>query len=206
MIIGVAGPPGIGKSTLIKHLAQATGSVASFEDPADYPLVHHVGGKSKDWQFLNQLSFQVRKMEMSILSTQSDQIVEFDWYSSHKYWTQASVSAGLIESRHGDLLEEIVRIAVAVGVPRPDVFIELTARTELVLERLRARGRDYEQTESMARLVAEINQQRLDGSSQPVIGIQADRAPDELAQEALTKLAAVRSDLERSGRGGVGRW
>ena len=99
MIVGIAGPPGSGKSTLMRSLSKVFEIETWYEEPDDFPLVHRVGGNSATWQFLNQLGFQIRKIEaLAALSTGDRRsiVIEDDWVSSHRYWTPALAEVGLL--------------------------------------------------------------------------------------------------------------
>lgn len=190
--IGVVGAPAVGKSSLMLALAERVGFANRFEDPSDYPLVHNVGGDSAEWQFLNQVSFQIRKIETATFAGDRDELIEFDWYASHLFWTAASERVGLISSAHAAALGEIFNAAVSAGVPRPSAYLHLIASPELVAQRMSRRAREYEQTDVMSDLTLALLDIRLTGSDAPVLELDASDGSADIAATAVELLRAGR--------------
>lgn len=191
LVVGVAGAPGVGKTSVLRGLSASLGIRALLEDPELFPLVHHVGGRSADWHFLNQLGFQIRKIESLALfdpARGAGLLIEFDWFSSHVYWTRALEENGMLTPQHVNLLDQVLATAVAAGVRQPDVFLELVAEPATVESRLHARDRNYEQTADMFALTRSLAQVRLPAGPVPVLQVVAEGPVNDVVEACLSAL------------------
>lgn len=176
MIVGFAGAPGVGKSSVMSAAGARLGAHLEPEDPDRFPLLAHAE-EGASWPFLNQLDFMMRKIADATAagSRPGTTFLEVDWVSCHWYWLIALTASGLLERAERDALMEVYAAAERCGVPQPDAIVVLRAEPGVVLQRQRLRGRDYEMSDAFVELTEQLAGVRLEGRTRvPLIEVDAD--------------------------------
>jgi deoxyguanosine kinase len=146
--IVVEGPIGVGKTTFAQMLAQELDSRMVLEQVNENPFLKKFYDDPKAFAFQTQLFFLLSRYR------QQRQLAQQDLFS------QGTVADYLFakdqifaqENLDGDELALYRQLFNLVGsrLPKPDLVVYLQARSEVLLERLRKRDRDYERRISPA--------------------------------------------------------
>ncbi|MDN5864217.1 MAG: deoxynucleoside kinase [Gammaproteobacteria bacterium] len=140
--IAVEGPIGVGKTSLASRLAETFDAEAVFEEAEANPFLPRFYRDPREAALPTQLSFlflRARKLEALAQSDLfrpariADFILEKDLLFAELTLDDAELA----------LYHEVYR-RVAPEAPRPDLVIYLQAPVDVLLERIGARGRDYE--------------------------------------------------------------
>jgi deoxyadenosine/deoxycytidine kinase len=140
--LAVEGPIGVGKTSLVKRLAETFDAEASFEEAEANPFLPRFYREPREAALPTQLSFlflRARKLEalaqedMFRPARVADFILEKDLLFAELTLDDAELA----------LYHEVYR-RVSPEAPRPDLVIYLQAPVEVLLERIGKRGRDYE--------------------------------------------------------------
>lgn len=151
--IAVSGPAAAGKSTLIGRLGEALGDKAAvhLERPQDNPFIREYYSDSKRWSFHSQVTFLA--LYFDDLGDKSR-----DWLHSERDFClyDRALSENLVLARYrleqGNLTQDefaqVEKLARGIEqlMPPIDKYIYLDASEELLVNRLRLRGREYEST------------------------------------------------------------
>jgi deoxyadenosine/deoxycytidine kinase len=185
MIVGIVGVPGIGKTTLMQHVAERLrDGVFWYEEPEDYPLVNHVAGRNPHWHLLNQVSFQIHKIEYAASVGDGgtcDYVIEADWVSSHHLWRDGLMAAGLLTPGGERALDGIYNAALAAPVPVPGLYVQIAGTLETALARLTVRGRQFELNDNLSHLLEALTNVDLSTRLSPLLKVSSDIQPAEAA-------------------------
>lgn len=144
--ISISGAVAAGKTTLLNKLLQQLGdrALAHEERPQDNPFIREYYSDSKRWSFHSQMTFLALYFD------------DDSWANGDRefYFFDRCLIENLVLARYrleeGDLTEAeyavIEKMASGINrlMPPIDKFIYLRCSAELLTERLRERGRDYE--------------------------------------------------------------
>ncbi len=145
--IAIEGPIGVGKTSLAKFLAQKFGSRLVQEEVANNPFLERFYENRRKYAFQTQLYFllsryrQQRELAQGSLfekGTVTDYVLAKD-----KIFAYIN-----LEDDEITLYETLYKILIP-QVPRPDLVIYLQARPEVLLQRVRKRGVDFERNISL---------------------------------------------------------
>jgi deoxyadenosine/deoxycytidine kinase len=152
--IAVEGPIGVGKTTVVERLAERLEAVTVLEEWASNPFLKSF------YDGRGGAAFQVEVFFLLARHRQQQDLLQ------RSLFTQATISDYVLEKsklfaylnlEDSELLIfEKLYALLADGVRRPDLVVYLQAPTELLLKRIRARGRDEEKGISEEYL-AELN-------------------------------------------------
>jgi len=140
--IVVEGPIGVGKTTLTKALARRFGGRTVFEIVEENPFLADFYTDRDAFAFQTQLFFALSRFK------QQEQLAQPDLFAqttvSDYLFAKDRIFAELTLS--GDELGLYNRVfdALAPRVPRPDLVIYLHARMDVLMSRIRERGRSFE--------------------------------------------------------------
>lgn len=142
--IAVEGPIGVGKTALARRLAAEFGSRLVLEQVEDNPFLGKFYEDPGKYAFQTQLFFLLERYrqqrELGQLNLFAEGTVADYLFSKDTIF--ASVTLGADEF---NLYQQIFQL-VGQGIPPPDLVIYLEARPEVLLRRIRKRGRGYERT------------------------------------------------------------
>jgi deoxyadenosine/deoxycytidine kinase len=145
-LIVVEGPIGVGKTTIAEALARELGARLVREEVEENPFLVRFYKDMRAFAFQTQLFFllsryrqqqELQQQDLFRKGTVADYLFAKDRLFA--YLTLDEEELKLYERMHGMLNERI---------PRPDLVIYLQASVEVLLERVRGRGRPYERAVS----------------------------------------------------------
>ena len=156
--IAIAGNVGVGKSTLTELLSSYLCWEPFYEAVDDNPYLADFYRDMKTWSFHSQIFFLSRRLQhhRQILErpgtvTQDRTVYEDAEVFARNLYLQGNMSERDYSSYRA-LYESVIHI-----LPPPDLVIYLKASVPTLQERIRARGRDFEQSIS-ADYLAQLNQ------------------------------------------------
>jgi deoxyguanosine kinase len=140
--IVVEGPIGVGKTTLTRALAKHFGGRTVFEIVEENPFLADFYTDRDKYAFQTQLFFLLSRFK------QQEQMAQQDLFAkvtvSDYLFAKDRVFASLTLDGAELGLYDRVYEALGTRVPRPDLVIYLQARLDVLLTRIRARGRPFE--------------------------------------------------------------
>jgi deoxyguanosine kinase len=175
--IAVEGLIGAGKTTLTKRLAEAWGARTVLEEFEDNPFLPKFYADQQRYGFSVELSFLAQRYhQLKRVAERSlfEPITVAD-YSIGKSLVFASVTLAPDEAA---LFRDLYTIMYE-SLPRPDLLVYLHLPMERVRERIRTRGRGYEQgipTEYLERLQETYLDQLRKSSTQPTVLVELGAA------------------------------
>jgi deoxyguanosine kinase len=138
----VEGPIGVGKTTLARALAAEFGSQPVLEQVEDNPFLRKFYQDAEKYAFPAQLFFLLNRYRQQRELDQRDLfrkgIVADYLFAKDGIFAQVTLGADELH-----LYQQIFRLLDS-RLPRPDLVVYLEARPEVLIARLRKRGRDYE--------------------------------------------------------------
>jgi deoxyadenosine/deoxycytidine kinase len=152
--IAVEGPIGVGKSSLIDLLATRFNAV-KIKEQIENPFLRDFYKEKPGAAFQAQLFFLLNRFMQQSDLAQTDlfqQITLCDYiFAKDKIFAYLNLDDSEL------MLYERLYALLVEKVPRPDLVIYLQASTQVLVERIRKRHRDYE-AEISARYVEDLNQ------------------------------------------------
>lgn len=142
--IVVEGPIGVGKTSLAQRLAQAYGGDVLLERPEDNPFLERFYVSRRHFALPTQLFFLFQRAQQLQALKQGDmfrptRVADF-------LLEKDGLFARLNLDDHELRLYEQVYAQVKVEAPVPDLVIYLQAPVDVLLDRVRKRGLDFERT------------------------------------------------------------
>ncbi|HEX9861311.1 MAG TPA: deoxynucleoside kinase [Nitrospirota bacterium] len=141
--IAVEGPIGVGKTSVVRLIAEHTGARTVLEDVEENPFLREFYKDTRGKAFQTQIFF--------LLSRYRQQQVEFRQFDlfakgviSDYLFAKDRIFAYQTLDEHEVPLYEQVYSLLEQDVPKPDLVIYLQASTEALMERIRKRDREYE--------------------------------------------------------------
>ncbi len=199
--IVVEGPLGVGKTSLARLLAERVGGKAVLEETEDNPFLPRFYKDPDNHAFQTQVFFLLRRYQHSLEIGQMDlfkQIVVADYL-----FEKDRIFASLTLDENEFWLYEQIFGLLKGRIPVPDLVIFLQARTEVLHERIKKRGRKYEKGISMEYL-EQVNQAFNEFffhySQSPLLVVNASdidfvHVPEDL-DDLIREMAAVRTGTQ----------
>jgi len=140
--IAIEGPIGVGKSSLADLLAQKMGGRTLLEEVDSNPFLSSFYGDIKKYAFQTQLFFLLsryqQQKEMFQAELFSSTVVSDYLFAKDRIFAYLNLD----ENELG-LYEQVYRL-LDTRIPKPDLVIYLQASTDVLLDRIRIRNKDYE--------------------------------------------------------------
>jgi deoxyguanosine kinase len=155
MLITIEGCVGAGKTTVAQGLARRRGSAVLLEDFESNPFLKPFylnpdeNALEVEFTFLLLHSYQLKTVASTIASASSEMVADFHLWKDLIY-----ADLNLTDRRTLGIFKELHKM-LSERTAMPSVMILLSASTELILERIARRSREYEQrvnSEYFARL------------------------------------------------------
>jgi len=137
--IAVEGPIGVGKTTIVEKLAERLDANTALEEWADNPFLNSFYEGKAGAPFQAELFFLLSRYRQQQELVQRNLFSEFT--ISDYVFEKSRLFAYLNLDDSELLIYERLFGLLAEGVPRPDLVIYLQAPTDVLLKRIRGRGR-----------------------------------------------------------------
>ncbi len=141
--IVVEGPIGVGKTTLATAISKQLGARSVFEVVEENPFLEGFYADRRKYAFQTQLFFLLSRFKQQEHLAQQDLFAQVT--VSDYLFDKDRIFASLTLDGAERALYDKVYDALGPRVPRPDMVVYLQARLDVLMERIRARGRSFEQ-------------------------------------------------------------
>jgi deoxyadenosine/deoxycytidine kinase len=144
-LVLVAGNIGAGKTSITEKLGERLGWETGFESVADNPYLPDFYADMKAWSFHLQVFFLGHRAEQHQQAAQwrNSAILDRSIYEDFYIFSRALRQLGNMNERDYASYKRIFEQVVA-GLPTPDLLIYLWAPVDVLIQRIRSRGRDIE--------------------------------------------------------------
>lgn len=141
----VAGNIGVGKTSLAERLGEKLDWDTAYESVVDNPYLADFYADMRAWAFHLQVFFLGHRAEqhLALAKQARSAIVDRSIYEDAEIFTRASFSLGNMSERDYNAYRHVYDLVVS-NLPAPDLLIYLRAPVPVILERIRARGREME--------------------------------------------------------------
>jgi deoxyadenosine/deoxycytidine kinase len=146
--IVVEGPIGVGKTSLARALASELHARAVLEQLDDNPFLRKFYQDPAKYAFSTQIFFLLSRYRQQRELAQPD-LFRQSTVGDYLFAKDAVFAQVTLEPDELQLYQQVFRMLDA-GLPRPDLVVYLEARPDVLLERIRRRGRDFEKGLSAA--------------------------------------------------------
>ena len=163
--VAIAGNIGVGKSTLAQLLSEQLEWEPFLEAVDDNPYLADFYGNMKRWSFHSQIYFLSRRLRhhWQLLERANSVIQDRTVYEDAEIFARNLSNQGLMDERDYSSYWELYEVVTTV-LPPPDLIVYLRASVLTCRNRIRLRGRSYEQDIKPAYL------EQLDGLYEEWIG------------------------------------
>jgi len=174
----VAGNISSGKTSLTEGLGGRLGWATAYESVADNPYLSDFYSDMQAWAFHLQIFFLGHRAEqhMALARIPQSAIIDRSIYEDAEIFARAALNLGAISERDYQTYRRVFDLVVG-SLPPPDLIIYLRTPVEVLLDRIRARGRDMEKGISLEylNLLDSYYQEWLAGFDLcPVLSIRSD--------------------------------
>lgn len=144
--IAIAGNIGVGKSTLTRMLSKHFCWEPFYEAVGDNPYLADFYRDMRTWSFHSQIYFLSRRLRHhhQIVNRPGTVVQDRTVYEDAEIFAQNLYLQGLMDERDYQSYRELYTIITEI-LPPPDLVIYLRASVDTLLDRIRQRGRDFEQ-------------------------------------------------------------
>jgi deoxyadenosine/deoxycytidine kinase len=144
--VAIAGNIGVGKSTLTGLLKDKLHWEPFFEAVNDNPYLADFYEDMKRWSFHSQVFFLSRRLRhhWQLLKRANSVIQDRTVYEDAEIFARNLRQQGLMDARDYDSYCALYEVVITV-LPPPDLIVYLRASVPTLQERIRRRGRSYEQ-------------------------------------------------------------
>lgn len=150
MHIAIAGNIGVGKTTLTKLLAKHYGWTPHFENVTDNPYINDFYHEMERWSFNMQMHFLSSRFKKvkDIINSDGISIQDRTIYEDANIFAPNLHDMKLMSKRDYDNYKSLFSL-IESFIKAPDLLIYLRADISTLVDRIRKRGREYENTISI---------------------------------------------------------
>jgi deoxyadenosine/deoxycytidine kinase len=143
----VAGNIGCGKTSLTERIGARLGWHTAFESVADNPYLSEFYADMRQWSLHLQVFFlgHRAKQHLDLANSPQSAIADRSIYEDAHIFARALHHMGNLSERDYRSYRAVFDLVVA-GLPRPDLLLYLRAPVEVLLHRIRNRGREMERS------------------------------------------------------------
>jgi deoxyadenosine/deoxycytidine kinase len=144
--VAVAGNVGVGKSTLTNLLVQRLEWEAFYEAVDENPYLADFYRDMKTWSFQSQVFFLTRRLRhhRELTNRPHSVIQDRSVYEDAEIFARNLYQQGMMSDRDWATYRDLYNVLTEF-LPAPDLVVYLRASVDTLKERIRRRGRDYEQ-------------------------------------------------------------
>ena len=144
-LILVAGNIGAGKTSITEKIGERLGWETGYESVADNPYLPDFYADMRKWSFHLQVFFLGHRAEQHIEATKKHRsaILDRSIYEDFYIFSRALRQLGNMNERDYDSYQRIFE-RVVHSLPTPDLLIYLWAPVDVLMQRIRSRGREIE--------------------------------------------------------------
>jgi deoxyadenosine/deoxycytidine kinase len=144
--VAIAGNVGVGKSTLTQLLADRMGWEAFYEAVDENPYLADFYGDMRAWSFHSQIFFLSRRLKhhRQLVDRPHSVIQDRSVYEDAEIFARNLYQQGSMTERDWNTYSDLYT-ALMNFLPAPDLVIYLRASAETLKDRIRRRGREFEQ-------------------------------------------------------------
>ncbi len=142
--IAIEGPIGVGKTSLAQILAERTGGRLVLEQPEENPFLAGFYAERRKYAFQAQVFFLLSRFQQQQALLQQD-LFNQSTIADYLFAKDRIFAALTLEPAELALYHQVYEL-LDPRVARPDLVVYLQARTEVLLQRIKKRGRDYERS------------------------------------------------------------
>jgi deoxyadenosine/deoxycytidine kinase len=141
----VAGNISAGKTSLTERVGTRLAWRTAFESVGDNPYLAEFYGDMKQWAFHLQVFFlgHRARQHLELASCPQSAIADRSIYEDAFIFARALHHLGNLDERDYKSYRSVFEL-VAGGLPKPDLLLYLQAPVEVLMERIRRRGREME--------------------------------------------------------------
>jgi deoxyadenosine/deoxycytidine kinase len=140
--IAIEGPIGVGKTTLAERLAEVIGASVLCEATDENPFLANFYADQKRNAFQTQLFFLLSRYRQQLDLTQLD-LFQRSVVSDYLFAKDRIFAYEILDEDELALYEEVYSLLRA-RIPLPDLVVFLQAGTDVLIERIQSRRRDFE--------------------------------------------------------------
>jgi len=140
--IAIEGVIGVGKTTLATLMSDRLGAQLQVEEVEENPFLEKFYGDMRGYAFQTQIFFLLsryrQQMELTQASLFQQKVVSDYIFAKDRIFAYLNLNDDELA-----LYERLVKI-LEEDIAKPDIVVYLQASTEVLMERIRKRGRPYE--------------------------------------------------------------
>lgn len=156
-MITVAGSIGVGKTTFTELVSDDLGTKPFYEPVGDNPILPLYYQNPKKYGFLLQIYFLNKRFELIKKAYKEDNNVLDRSIYEDLLFTKINLKNGNMAQQEFDVYENLLNNMMeeisVLPKKSPDLMVYLYADFDVLLNRIKSRGREYEQTDSNPELV-----------------------------------------------------
>jgi len=199
--IAIEGPIGVGKTTLAQAMADQLSATTCFERIDDNPFIELYYDDPERHALSVQLSFLFSRLKQW-QDLHQQELFHQGMISDYIFAKDRLFASITLNDAEFVLYDKVMR-AVAMDLPRPDLVIYLQSDPDIIMERIKKRGRRFEKGLSHAylrRIITAYNHFFFHYNETPLLIVQTDKLnfadKHEDIDALLQRISAMRSDTE----------
>ncbi|MDQ6971717.1 MAG: deoxynucleoside kinase [Mariprofundaceae bacterium] len=199
--IAIEGPIGVGKTTLAHALAERLQAELLLERIEDNPFIGLYYEDPARHALPVQLSFLFSRLRQWQALHQQD-LFHQGMVTDYIFSKDRLFATVTLSDEELALYDQVLQ-AVAMDLPHPDLVIYLQSDADVIMERIRRRGRNFEQhlgADYLRRIIAAYDRFFFHYQETPLLIVQTDRLnfadkPEDI-EALLARISSMRSNTE----------